>query len=374
MHIHVKRMRHIFRAIASVLFVFIFTIGAAAAEGTASGGPDPIRTNNLDGWPKASEKLSDYVCVLDTSTDTVLIDKNMDVMTPPASLTKIMTTLVALENGNPDDRIRMTEAGLKYAASGSSNLYTTEGESFLLKDMLYGVMLASANDMATQVAEHIGGGSVDNFVAMMNDKAAELGCTGTHFINACGMPAEGQVSTAHDMAVISEEALKNEVFREIVSTMSYTIPATEIYAAREITNHHPMLSNPETYPLEGVIGGKTGYTDAAGNCLATYCERDGRLIICVTMHADGIGNCLYDTMKCYKYAYGKWALKKVKTRKGEELIGGGEVLVPKKKKVRNCEKTETVTGTDDGRERVDTVYYWSGVPVGTSSVIRTGMS
>jgi D-alanyl-D-alanine carboxypeptidase len=340
------------------------------AAAPAEESDDPILTNRISGWPKAKAKKSDYVCLYDTTTGTVLLDKNMDVQTPPASLTKIMTTLVALENGNLDDMVAMTEAGLSYAVAGSSNLYTVEGESFALKDMLYGIMLASANDMAQQVAEYIGGGSVDNFVAMMNARAKELGCTGTNFVNACGMPADGHVSTAHDMALICAAAMKNKTFRKIIKTANYTIPATQIYAAREITNHHPSLSEPDTYKLKGVLGGKTGYTDAAGSCLATVVKRDKRTVICIALHAADLPTAFSDTKSAFTYAYSKWKVRNLKAAEGEEITEGGKVLTPAKKTISDCETEETVSDNGDGREKVETVYYWSGVPVGTSTVLR----
>ena len=355
----------------TLLLALIFMLGMLPQTVMAARDQnDPIITNRTEGWPKASEKDCDYVCLYDTSTDTVLINKGMDVQTPPASLTKIMTVLVALERGNLDDMVAMTQTGVDFAVSGSSNLYTVLGESFTLRDMLYGTLLASANDMATQVAEYIGGGSVDNFVAMMNERAKEIGCTGTNFVNACGMPADGHVSTAHDMALISAEAIKNDTFREMVSTVNYTIAATDIYAAREITNHHPSLASPDAYGFQGVIGGKTGYTDAAGNCLVTYVERDGRLIVCVTMHGDGIGACLQDTSEMITYAYVKWVLRNVKPKEGEELVAGGKVLTPKKKKIKNCDKNETVTDNGDGREKVENVYLWKGTEVGRATILR----
>ncbi len=349
------------------------------AEGTAEAESAPapetvvssvIRTNELEGWPDAADKASDYLCLLDTTTDTVLIDKNMDLQTSPASLTKLMTILVALENGNLDDKVTMTQTGVDYAVAGSANLYTVVGEEFTLRDMLYGIMLASANDMAEQVAEYVGGGSVDNFVAMMNEKAEALGCTGTHFVNATGMPADGQLSTAHDMAIICEEALKNPTFKEIASAKTYTIPATTTYAPRELTNNFPLFADPATYKIKGVYGGKTGYTDAAQNCLAAFCDRSGRGQICIALHCNDLAAMIDDADKAFQYGYYKWKLRQVTPPEGQELAAGGSVLTPKKKEIEDCTTTETVSDEADGRERVDTVYYWSGVPVGTSSILR----
>ena len=340
---------------------------AAPAESVVS---SVIATNEIDGWPKASEKESDYVCLLETATGTVLINKNMDAQSSPASLAKIMTILVAIEQGNLNDKVTMTQTGVDLAVAGSANLYTEVGESFTLRDMLYGVMLASANDMAMQVAEYVGGGSVDNFVAMMNEKAEELGCTGTHFVNPTGLTADGQVSTAHDLAVICAAALENPEFRDIASAETYTIAASEIYAPRELVNNFPCISDPENYRIDGVYGGKTGYTDAALNCIAAFCNRSEREEVLVALHSPDMAKSVRDASESFKYGYNKWKVRKVKPAKGEELLSGGKVVLPKKKKVKDCEKNETATDADGGMEQVETTYLWSGVPVGTSTILR----
>ena len=340
---------------------------APAAETVVS---SVIRTNELPNWPKCKDKSSSYVCLLDLMTDTVLIDKNMEIQTPPASLTKIMTVLVAIENGNLDDMVDMTQAGVDLAVAGSANLYTVLGESFKLKDLLYGIMLSSANDMAMQVAEYVGGGSVDNFVAMMNEKAQQLGCKATHFVNPTGLEAEGQLTTAYDFALICKEAFGNPVFREIASTTAYTIPATAIYAARELTNNFPTMSEPDTYKIKGLVGGKTGYTDPALYCLAAYCVRGGRAEVCVLLHCATVEELMRDCKLSFAYGYQKWKTREVALAEGEELVSGGKVLTPKKKTIEDCTTSESVTETEDGREKVDTTYYWSDVQVGTSSILR----
>ncbi len=340
---------------------------AAAPEAVIS---SVIRTNELPGWPAAKAKASDYVCLLDTTTDTVLIDKNMELQAPPAALTKIMTVLVAIEKGNLEDVVAMTQTGVDFAVAGSANLYTVLGESFKLKDMLYGIMLESANDMAVQVAEHVGGGSVDNFVAMMNEKAAELGCKATHFVNPSGLPADGQVTTAYDFALIGKAAAENPTFREIFSAASYTIPATAIYAPRELVNNFPGMTDPDNYGIKGLIGGKTGYTDAALNNLMAICERSGRTEILVLLHCASVEELMKDAKLSYTYGYKKWKAKDVPLAEGQELVSGGKVLIPKGGSLKECTVSESVTDNGDGRERVDSTYYWGGVEVGTSSILR----
>lgn len=261
-----------------------------------------VQTNGYEGWPKGREINSDYACLMDADTGVVLYGKKKDGATPPASITKIMTCLLALENGKLDDQVTMTETGTAFAVDGSSNLYTKVGEVFTLRDMLYGMMLKSANDIATQVGEYIGGGSIDHFIEMMNDKAKELGCRNTHFANACGMPNDEHLTTAYDMCLITQAALKYDIFRELIGTYQYTIPATNMTEARSFTNHHHWLETPSD-GVSGFVGGKTGYTDAALNTLVSVVERDGRTLIAVTMHANGSDLCLDDTGYLIRYGY-----------------------------------------------------------------------
>ncbi len=333
-------------------------------------------------WPAAPGTASDYYCVMDADSGAILAEKGMHVETPPASLTKIMTCLVALEEGNPADEVTMTKTGVAYAVEGSSNLYTQVGETFLLEDMLYGMMLKSANDIATQIGEHVGGGSLDSFLAMMNERAKELGCTGTHFANACGMPAEDHYSTAFDLCLISREALKNDLFREIVHTKIHTIPATNMNEERSFQNHHKFLVS-EEYAYDGIIGGKTGYTDLAGSCLATYVERNGRTVIVVALHCNGMSNCLEDTRELCDFgldgfvnakaplpaaaaAEGKAAGVDEEALSEAELLEGGILTIPEGASAADCEVETAVSTAEDGTQTITCTYTLEGREAGKS--------
>ncbi len=322
------------------------------------GDPSVVVSNATANWPQASDITSEAGIIMDADTGAILYSKNMDQQMYPASVTKIMTCLLALEHGNLDDQVTMTATGTAYAVSGSANLYTQVGEVFTLRDMLYGIMLASANDMSTQVAEYIGG-SVEQFVAMMNEKAASLGCTNTHFNNACGMPDEQHWTSAHDLALIGQEALKNDIFREIVHTKAYTIPATNMTAARTFGNHHPFLTNPD-YPYDGIIGGKTGYIDASGNTLETFAERDGMTLICVTLKANGMDPELKDHKAILDYGFDNFTHLQVESDDSNEVTDGGLLTVPT--------GTELSSLTTETGEDGETNYYYSGVYVGSASL------
>ena len=173
--------------------------------------------------------------ILEDSTGTTLYAKNMDEVLYPGSTVKIMTCLLALENSNLTDEVTMTATGVSGVTDGGANISAQLDEVFTMEQCLYAIMVASANDIALQVAEHIGG-SVENFVAMMNTRAAQLGCTNTVFTNPTGLPDENQHTTAHDMALIMKAATENPSFSPIASANTYTIPATNVSGgARSLT-------------------------------------------------------------------------------------------------------------------------------------------
>ena len=223
---------------------------------------------------------------MDLDSGTFLYSKNMDVVKYPASITKIMTTLLAIENAGPNERVTFSENAIYGIERNSSHIGIRVGEILSMDECWYGMMLESANEVCLAVAEHIGG-SVDGFVELMNQKAAELGCTNTHFTNPNGLPDENHYTTARDMALIAQAAYANKTFRQICQTQYYCIPTTNVCGEKRwLSNHHKML--PEgIYAYEGCTGGKTGFTQAALNTLVTYAERDGRRLVCVSLRTNG---------------------------------------------------------------------------------------
>lgn len=262
----------------------------------------PVETNNWEGWPQAPDVSCGTGVLMDAKTGQILYSKGMDDQRYPASITKIMTSLVAIENSSPEAQVTFTETGMADAYSGSSNIIPQLGETFTMEQCIYMIMLKSANDVSTQVAETVGG-SVENFINMMNQKAEELGCTNTHFNNASGLPDENHYTSAHDMAIIAQEALKNETFRKVVNTQQYVVPATNLSGARDYTNHHKMLVDGTNWSYTGCMGGKTGYTDASLSTLVTYADRDGLELIAVVMYGLGDDAVYGDTTQLMDYGF-----------------------------------------------------------------------
>ena len=237
-------------------------------------------------WPKLSEKITAGAAILmDVDTGTILYKKNINKAYYPASITKILTTLVAIENSSMDEVVTFS-ADAVYKTAGGSSIWRDIGEVMPMEQCLYAVMLESANECAYAVAEHIGG-TMQKFVKMMNEKAKELGCKDSKFMNPHGLPDEKHYLTAKDMAIIAKAAYENETFRLICGTKRYTIPPTNKHnVPTYMVNHHKMLYPKDTaaYLYDYCLGGKTGYTNAAGHTLVTYAQKDGMTLLAVILN------------------------------------------------------------------------------------------
>ncbi len=260
-----------------------------------------------DAWPDDVDVSSESAIVINYETGAVLYEKKADKQQYPASITKIMTALVAIENSEMDEEVTFSTEAV-YNTEGSS-IARDVGEVMTMEECLYGMLLESANECAYAIGEHVAG-SEDAFVDMMNEKAEELGCTNTHFNNTNGLPDEQHYTSARDMALISAAAYANETFRIICGTGYYEIAPTNKHD--EITylrNHHSMLYPLKTseYLYDGCTGGKTGYTTVANSTLVTYAERDGMTLVCVVMNASS-PNHYTDTANLFDYCFENFTL------------------------------------------------------------------
>ncbi|MFW6269457.1 MAG: D-alanyl-D-alanine carboxypeptidase family protein [Bacillota bacterium] len=221
------------------------------------------------------ENTARNAVVIDFETGQVLYDKNMHIKTFPASLTKVLTTIIAIEEGNLDDIVTVSR---KAAYQEGSSIYLKEGEKIQLEELLYALMLASGNDASVAVAEHISS-SVDDFAVLMNEKAKMMGAQNSNFTNPHGLPDTNHYSTAYDMGMIMRYAMKNKKFREIAKTKNITISWSGNDWGRGLRNHNKLL-----FSYDDITGGKTGYTKAAGRCLLASASRDGREVIVTVLN------------------------------------------------------------------------------------------
>ncbi|WCK56374.1 D-alanyl-D-alanine carboxypeptidase [Aneurinibacillus sp. Ricciae_BoGa-3] len=230
--------------------------------------------------------------VVDDSSQSVLYQKNADAPMFPASITKIVTAVLAIESGRLNDKVTISKEA---ADVEPTKLYMVPGEQKTVKQLLYGLMLHSGNDAAIALAEHFGG-SIQGFAVKMNAFAEKVGATTTHFVNPNGLPNAFHYTTARDMAKITAYAMKNPMFRHIISTKTYYWKGLKWSAT--LTNSQPLLGT-----VQGVEGGKTGYTDKAKNTLVTSVDRNGKRLIIVTLQADGKARAYDDTLKLMNYGY-----------------------------------------------------------------------
>ena len=228
----------------------------------------------------------------------------------PASITKLMTILLALENGKLTDEITFSHDAVYNIEPGSAHIAILEGETLTLEQVLRAIILRSANEASNGVAEYVDG-SVEAFAKHMTERAKELGCTNTNFVNANGLFDENHYTTAHDMALIARELLKHEEYRSMMSETDYEIPPTNLQTeTRYLHGQHQMLNPNSIYYYKDAIGGKTGYTVEAGNTLVTYAERDGLTLIAVVMKCNGAEH-YTDTAALFDYGFANYASVKI---------------------------------------------------------------
>ncbi len=315
-------------------------------------------------WPEAPLTNSGAACLMDADTGAILFDANMDEQRYPASITKVMTALLVAENKQPTDTVTFGEQAVSESIPGNARIDVQLGETITVEDALHAILLASANEVCTQLAIDIAG-SVEAFADMMNERAAALGCINTHFTNPNGLPDPNHYTTAHDMALIMQEAIKNETFLRVESDLSYTIQPTNMTAApRQLQNHHVMLFQDDpTYGYQGAFAGKTGYTDEAHNTLVTAAKRNNITLICVVLTCDNL-DYIIDTRSLFDYGFDNFTHYTLKDTKTESL--SGTITLPKDAKLKNATYTDPDDAAD--QESFTRQYFYDGHPIGIAEV------
>lgn len=371
-------MRQRFRRIASVAvsFIMILCVGitAFATEESAQDAAAearkkeeeaalsiPIDTNIVENWPQGPEINGESGIVMDMDTGAILYGKAVDEKHYPASITKILTALVALENSEMTDMVTFSEECQECKKAGYAHIGMKPGERITMKDALHGLMLASANEVAYAVGETVGG-THEDFVQMMNDRAEELGCENTHFINTNGMFEEEHYTTVRDMALISKAAFTYPALLEIVQTVQYTIPPTNLEEdSRTFQQGHKMLVSGKNHD-DRCIAGKTGYTEESFNTLATVMEQDGKQIVVVIM-ASRKGT-YEDTKKLGDYAFQNF--KNISISDNEKSEGFENISPEDYVTVPNGVSFDELTKEID--EKGEVSYFYNEHLVGTTKV------
>jgi D-alanyl-D-alanine carboxypeptidase (penicillin-binding protein 5/6) len=244
----------------------------------------------------------------------MLYENNIDEKVYPASITKIMTGILMLESDkyNPDGKIAMTKEALDLVlGTGSVVSNLKEGEEITQKDLAHYVLMASSGD-TTYLAAIFYGGSVENFVTLMNNKAAELGLTNTHYANPVGLHDEENYTTVRDIYTLTKYALKNETFKEITSTPRYIVSATNMSGERILTTTNYLQNTTTNYYYQYAKGVKTGFTDEAGRCLVSTASYNGYNYMCIVMGCPGKSNRHFaDSKALYRWAFNNFSFKEI---------------------------------------------------------------
>ena len=312
-------MRNVIRILFVLGFLFGLYSRPAYAEIQQLPLPEGVFVPYGDELPLMTAKSA---VILEAATGKILYQRNMDERHYPASTTKIMTLIVALERGNLDDMVTVSHTA---AGTEGSTIWLEPGEKIRFLDLLYGMMLVSGNDATVAVAEHISG-SVDAFARLMTEKAHAIGASNTYFVNSSGLPDEQHVTTAHDMALIAAYGYKNSMFEQIVGTKEYTIPGARSGQPRELRNENQML-----WLYKGGNGVKTGYTDAAGRCLVSGAKQNGIQLITVVLDSvymwnDSIAMMDYGFKRVHAYPF----IEKDQVIKELPVTAGKRKLLPVK--------------------------------------------
>lgn len=282
----------------------VFATAETSPSATAKNAEDKTDTDKTQKSKEDDElTLSAASAILmDAKTGKVLYEKDAYSKQFPASITKVMTVLLALEKGSLSDKITFSHEAVSNVEPGSASIGIQEGETLTLEQVIFGILLRSANECANAAAEYVDG-SLDKFAKHMTSRAKELGCKNTNFVNANGLFDENHYTTAYDMALIARELLKNETYRKIMSETHYQIPPTNLQEEeRNLHGQHQMLNPPSIYYYEWATGGKTGYTTESNNTLVTFAEKDGMELIAVVLKCNGAEHYV-DTKALFAYGF-----------------------------------------------------------------------
>lgn len=343
-------------------------------------------------WPEAPDIKAPGAVVMEAETGSILYNKNAYDVFYPASTTKLMTALLAIEQAPLTDLVTCSHDAIYSIGWDSSRIGLVEGEQISMEDALYAILLASANEVCYAVAEQIGG-TVTDFVSMMNQRATDLGCLNTHFTNPHGLDDPDHFTCPYDLALIARQAIQYTTFRRISGSYYHQIPATNKNVARDIGNTHLIIRKRIKY--DGVFAGKTGHTSTAGNALVTCAERDGLTLICVVMKESVQDDAYSDTMALLDYAFQSFSLCDISSSavasdnafpvlfEDEDAfvsevssplsISNTTLVLPIGASYEDVEKRFSLTPLTSfvqGENKIGTVsYYYTGVYVGSAEIL-----
>ena len=382
---------------STILFSSISTFAAVDYEAEMESRKSlPIQSNEISGWPEGPAIGAESAILMEMNTHTILYAKNIDTRMFPASTTKIMTCLLAAQNCDLNDKVTFSHAAVYEVPSDGSNMGMDEGEAITLEQAMYGVLVGSANEAASAVGEHVAAclgkePTAEAFSNIMNEKAKELGCKNTHFVNANGLHDENHYTSAYDLALIGCEFFNNEMLCKMSSTPNYNIPPTatqpdDIW----INSKNKLLKNRElAYPY--LLGSKTGFVSQSRQTLVSGAEKDGMKLVCVVFKEETPYQ-FEDTVKLFNYGFEnfkKLMVDDFETKysmdnldlfdTGSDLFGDSTplmsmetdsyIIVPNTAEFEDADSKVTYSQETDSNVIATIEYFYSNVPIGTCNIM-----
>ncbi|MCM1118919.1 MAG: D-alanyl-D-alanine carboxypeptidase [bacterium] len=266
----------------------------------------PVESNEIPGWPVGPTVTAESAILMEAETGAILYAKNIHARQYPASTTKILTTLIAMEQCSLDEWVTFSKDAIYDTPSDSNHIAMDVGQQLTMEDCLNAILIRSANEVSFAVAEHITGTSWQDFAEIMNRRAQELGCVDSHFVNPNGLPDENHYTSAYDLAMIGRAFFANEVLCRMSMTPRLHILPNDHMPYEKLENSKIEMLPGKTYAYDGLIGVKTGYTNAARSTLVSCAERDGLKLICVVLKDEAPAQ-YEDTIALFNYGFGNFA-------------------------------------------------------------------
>lgn len=262
----------------------------------------PIQSNQIANWPAGPVVNAESAILMELETGTILYAKNIHQKQYPASTTKILTTLIASERCSMDEIVEISQEAVSDTPRNSNHIALDAGEALTVEQCLNAILIRSANEAAFALAEHIAGDSWHNFPEIMNQRAKELGCLNSNFVNPNGLPDENHYTTAYDLAMIGRAFFANDMLCKITLKRRLEIPASDLQPDDILENNAMQIIPGGQYAYDYLVGCKTGYTDTARSCLVSCAERAGMKLICVVLH-DESPQQYEDTISLFEYGF-----------------------------------------------------------------------
>ena len=338
----------------------------------------PVQSNQIENWPKGPGTYGEAAIVMEARTGAILYAKNIDDKHFPASITKVLTALVAMENGKFDDPVKMSHDSVAFLQPGDSSIALKEGDEINLEQALYATLLASANEAAYTVAENVGlnvGHDYEWFIEQMNVRCKELGGQNSNFVNANGLHDENHYTTARDMALIGCEIFEHPEVFDIMQTTQYVIEESDTVEEHVFQQKHKMLLPGYQAYYEDAIGGKTGYTSDALSTLITMADNGEMELVCVVLRTYG-RNIYPDTTALFEYGFENFKKVSVEGLEKSEDVGeiltdqdGGYVVLPKGVEFTDLEMEFIPDDANNGQATLR--YTYKDMPVGSARAMMS---